>query len=111
MLDKFKRIFFRNRSRGVCEESLNCYSKIIKDNSNVIIIDVRSPQEFEEGHINGAILIPEYEIFIKSKGMLLDKSQKIFLYCNTGVRSEKAKKILKKQGYSNVYNMCRKLDL
>lgn len=69
-----------------------------------ILIDVRSPQEYEEGHLDNAILIPEYDINKK----ILDRfniNDEIILYCSTGNRSKKAKKKMEKMGYIKVYNL------
>ena len=70
-----------------------------------ILVDVRSPQEYEEGHMEGAILIPEYEINKKAKEMLPDKEKVVIVYCSSGVRSKKAKEELKNMGYKYVYNL------
>ena len=70
----------------------------------ITIIDVRSPQEFQENHIDGAISIPEYEI----KKDIIDRinpEEEIIVYCSGGGRSKKAKKKLEKLGYKKVYNL------
>ena len=67
--------------------------------------DIRSPQEYAEGNLEGSISIPEYELKNKVKNKLLDKEQTIIVYCSTGTRSKKAQKKLEKMGYSNVYNL------
>lgn len=70
----------------------------------VKIIDVRSPQEYKEGHIDGAISIPEYEI----KKEIIDKinpKEEIVVYCSSGQRSKKAKDKLERLGYEKVYNL------
>ena len=70
----------------------------------VEIIDVRSPQEYKEGHIDGAISIPEYEI----KKEIIDKinpKEEIIVYCSSGQRSKKAKDKLERLGYEKVYNL------
>lgn len=68
------------------------------------IIDVRSLQEYEEGHIAGAISIPEYEI----RKEIIDKinpKEEIVVYCSSGQRSKKAKDKLERLGYEKVYNL------
>ena len=74
-------------------------------NEGAIVIDVRSPQEFREGHIDGAISIPEYDIKKEIEKIVLDKNKNIVVYCSSGGRSKKAQKILNKLGYQNVYNV------
>lgn len=76
-----------------------------KKETDAILIDVRSPQEYEEQHENGAICIPHYEIGSKVEKILNKKEQLIILYCQTGVRSKKAYDILEKLGYTNVYHI------
>ena len=75
-------------------------------NSNAILIDVRSTQEYKEGHIAGAISIPYYEIWKKASHQIKDRNTKIIIYCNTGSRAKKAEKILRKLGYINIDRVC-----
>lgn len=70
-----------------------------------ILIDVRSPQEYKEEHINGAINIPLYEIKKQIKTKIPEPTQKIIVYCDKGGRSKKAQKELKKLGYQKIYNL------
>ena len=70
--------------------------------SGYIIIDARTKSEYEEGHIRGAILIPEYEIASRAKNELPDKNQLILVYCRSGRRSKIAAEELVKLGYTNV---------
>ena len=73
------------------------------ERKGAIIIDVRSPQEYNEGHIDGAILIPEYEIDKKANEILDNKDEILVTYCSTGKRSKKAKEKLNKMGYKKVF--------
>ena len=75
----------------------------------ITVIDVRSTQEFQEGHIDGAISIPEYEI----KKDIIDRispEEEIIVYCSSGQRSKKAKQKLEKLGYKKVYNLYNGLE-
>ena len=72
-----------------------------------IVIDVRSPQEFAEGHIPGAICIPEYNTQREIKNKVPNIDSLIILYCDSGVRSKNAQKRLQKMGYRQVYNLCK----
>ena len=76
-------------------------SEIIQDES-LIIIDVRTEEEYESGHIEKAINIPYTEIESKVN---YDKNQAIAVYCRTGVRSSEAAKTLEKMGYTKIYNL------
>ena len=70
--------------------------------SGYIIIDARTQEEYDEGHIPGAILIPEYEIADRAEKELPDKDQLILVYCRSGRRSKIAAEELVKLGYTNV---------
>lgn len=70
---------------------------------NYLIIDVRSKNEYAEGHINGAINIPLS--VIKKENYKIPKNKKILLYCQSGTRSKKAGKILEDLGYKEIYNL------
>ena len=75
---------------------------IMDTESEYIIIDARTEEEFSEGHIENAILIPEYEIAERAEKELPDKEQLILVYCRSGRRSKIASEELVKLGYSNV---------
>ncbi len=78
-------------------------------NNDFIIIDVRTKEEYDAGHIKDAINIPYDEI---NENTILDKNSLIFVYCRSGNRSNIAKNTLSKLGY-NVYDLGAfdKLDL
>ena len=67
-----------------------------------VIIDARTYDEYKEGHIPGAILIPEYEIADRAEDELPNKDQLILVYCRSGRRSKIASTELVKLGYTNV---------
>ena len=67
-----------------------------------IVLDTREQDEFDEGHIPGAILIPYTEIENKAEEMLTDKDKLILVYCRSGRRSKIAAESLSKLGYTNV---------
>ena len=71
---------------------------------DAIIIDVRTKQEFDAGHVDGALNIP-YDIIADKIGTVTtDKNKKIILYCRSARRSGIAKGTLEKMGYNNVEN-------
>ena len=100
IIKKIQKCLKRNREEDdISLEELNELRK-----RGITIIDVRSPQEFQENHIDGAISIPEYEI----KKDIIDRinpEEEIIVYCSGGGRSKKAKKKLEKLGYKKVYNL------
>ncbi|MBE6654754.1 MAG: rhodanese-like domain-containing protein [Ruminococcaceae bacterium] len=67
-----------------------------------VILDVRTEEEFAEGHIPGAILIPDYEIKEKAPELLPDKDVLILVYCRSGRRSKLAAEKLVSLGYTNI---------
>ncbi len=77
---------------------------------NIVLMDVRSGQEYEEGHLDGAINIPVYNIEKDIAKHVKNKEDTIILYCSSGSRSKQAKEILEKLGYSEVYNLKEGID-
>ncbi|MGN0630203.1 MAG: rhodanese-like domain-containing protein [Ruminococcus sp.] len=75
---------------------------IMDTEENYIILDVRTQEEYDSGHIPNAILIPDTEIEEKAEGILTDKNQLILVYCRSGRRSKNAAAILEKKGYTNI---------
>lgn len=108
MLHKLKYVLNRNRDCGKFEINQQQLEKMIQNGA--ILLDVRSPQEFAEGHLEKATLLPEYEMKENIKTVVPDKSQTIIVYCSTGHRSQKAQEILQKLGYQQVYNLYRGLE-
>ena len=76
--------------------------KIMDSGEGHIILDTREQDEFDEGHIPGAILIPYTEIENQAEEMLPDKDNLILVYCRSGRRSKIAAESLAKLGYTNV---------
>ena len=76
--------------------------EIMDTEKDYIIIDARTTEEFNEGHIEGAILIPEYEIKNRASEELPNKDALILVYCRSGRRSKIAADALFNLGYTNV---------
>lgn len=76
--------------------------KIMDSGDEVIILDVREQDEYDEGHIAGAILIPYTEVENKAQEILPDKDKQILVYCRSGRRSKIAAESLAKLGYTNI---------
>ena len=76
--------------------------KIMDSGEEHIVLDTREQDEYDEGHIPGAILIPYTEIENKAEEMLPDKDKLILVYCRSGRRSKIAAEALSKLGYTNV---------
>ena len=75
---------------------------VMNTEKEYIIIDARTQAEFSEGHIKGAMLIPEYEVSERAEKELPDKDALILVYCRSGRRSKIAAEELVKLGYTNV---------
>lgn len=69
-----------------------------------VILDVRTQEEFDAGHIINAVLLPDYEIKERAESVITDKGQTILVYCRAGRRSETAAKELIEMGYLKVFD-------
>ena len=83
---------------------------IMDTEKDYIIFDARTTEEFAEGHIADAILIPEYEIADRAEKELPDKDALILVYCRSGRRSKIASEELVKLGYTNVKEFVGIID-
>ena len=84
--------------------------EMMDQDSSVIVLDVRTEEEYNTGHIEGAILIPNTEIIEKAENILTDKSATILVYCRSGRRSALAAEDLAGLGYTNVYDFGGIID-
>ena len=92
-----------NGKSSTYEQITDEQAKTIMDTEKYyVIIDARTEEEFAEGHIENAILIPEYEIANRAEKELPDKDTLILVYCRSGRRSKIASEELVKLGYTNV---------
>ncbi len=73
--------------------------------SGALLIDVRTPGEFKEGHLEGAINLPLDQIETALPLRVTDKGQALLLHCQSGMRSGAAEKKLKALGYANAFNL------
>ena len=89
-------------SSGYRQISMDEAVKMMRDEKDYIILDVRRPDEFAEGHIPGAINVPNEEIGATEIAELPNKSQLILVYCRSGRRSKEASEKLVRLGYTNI---------
>ena len=75
---------------------------LMDSEKDYVIIDARTQEEYDAGHIPGAVLISEYEIADRAESKLPDKNQLILVYCRSGRRSKIASQALVDLGYTNV---------
>jgi rhodanese-related sulfurtransferase len=78
-------------------------AKQLIDNKDVVVLDVRTPEEYQEGHIPNAILIPLQEL--ENKLNELDKKEHYLVVCRSGNRSAQASEVLTSNSFANIYNM------
>ena len=78
---------------------------MMEESSGYLIVDVRTREEFDEGHSPDAICVPNEEIGTERPGMLPDLDQLMFIYCRSGRRSKEAAQKLADMGYTRVYEM------
>lgn len=76
--------------------------ELMDSEPDVVILDVRTREEYEDGHIVGAICIPNEEIDDTAEDCLEDKEQMILVYCHSGNRSKQAAEKLIDMGYTDV---------
>lgn len=82
------------------------FSQLIKDSKPVQLVDVRTPEEFQAGHIPGAILIDVKSAdFNRLAEEKLKKDLPVAVYCHSGMRSLKAANQLKEKGFKPIYNL------
>ena len=79
-------------------------------NPDAIILDVRTQQEFDEKHIEGALLLLDFELEEKAAAILQNKDDLILIYCRSGNRSRTAANTLLALGYTNVYDFGGIID-
>ena len=106
----FKLIKYKIFNRNMEFYEINIDELKEKQKRGAIIVDVRSSQEYDEGHLYKAINIPYYEIKRNVNNLLKDKNQEIVLYCQTGFRSRQAYKKMIKLEYKKVHNLYGGLD-
>lgn len=102
-------VFKMNKKENVIKKdtdiqhvSMNDIVQIMEENENYIILDVRTLEEYTQGHIPNAICIPNETIDESVVNKLPDKNQMILVYCRSGNRSKQAAEKLKKLGYTNL---------
>ena len=97
----------QNRFLRTCGNDID-YSemqRMLRENKRIIVIDVRTRDEYMFNHLNGAINVPLQEISQKIERFVQNKKDVIIVYCEYGGRSKKALNKLNKMGYMNVYNL------
>ena len=79
--------------------------KRLDNEKGIILLDVRTKEEYETGHIKDSVLVPVDNLKVEVEKELKDKEALIFVYCRSGNRSVTAANILIELGYKNVFNL------
>ena len=95
----------QNAATGVSDLSTTDFQKKLAADGSAILLDVRTPQEYANGHLQNATAINFFDADFKEKVAKLDKTKPIYVYCAVGGRSAKASKVLQESGFKSVYNL------
>jgi phage shock protein E len=89
---------------GVGLVSVEVATKLLADET-VTVLDLRTPEEFASGHLNGASMLDFYEADFQSKLSELDRNKKYLVYCRSGNRSGQATVMMKELGFAQVADL------
>ena len=93
-------------SRGVAIHRLSpADAEKLLAEGDVLLLDVRTPKEFQDSHIPSATSFPMTELPHRLHDLPKDKTQPVLVYCGTGVRSAQAARVLYREGYRDVYDL------
>lgn len=95
----------RKTSKGINNISVQNVTELLKENE-LLILDVRSNEEFSAGHLKESKNIPVQSLSLKIASLLDWKDKKVLVYCHSGGRSMVASQMLKKSGFTKIYNMA-----
>lgn len=104
-VDKTPEQVVREAKASISEVSIDEVKKIIDNRENIILLDVRDSEEYETGHIPGAINISRGSLDFKVHLIIPDKNAKIVVYCGLDLRSPLATKSMNDLGYRKAVNM------
>lgn len=85
--------------------NVNDFEKKISSEKNIQLIDVRTPEEFQQGYIKNAKNINIYDPNFEKEIQKLDKSKPVYIYCRSGNRSRSAAQVLAKNGFKTIYDL------
>jgi len=87
------------------DSSLITPDQLVSMKNDIVLIDVRTPEEYAAGHLENAVNINLYDDDFKSQLEAIDKSKAVAVYCKVGGRSAKAADIIKEIGFTEVYDL------
>lgn len=94
-----------SQAQNVSELSVPDFEKKMAESANKTILDVRTAEEYQSGHLQDAILIDYYKNDFKQQLSKLDKNKPVFVYCASGGRSGSASDVLSDMGFKQVYDL------
>lgn len=83
---------------------------LVEKYPDLAIIDVRTPEEFKQGHLQGAQLVNVEDEKFKAQLARFDKQKQVLVYCNSGARSAEACQIMRQAGFTKIFNMSKGLQ-
>ncbi|WP_424356385.1 rhodanese-like domain-containing protein [Methanobacterium sp. MBAC-LM] len=81
-----------------------------RDDPDFVVMDVRTPEEYDEGHIENAYLLNFKSGSFEDELENMDKNKKYYVYCRTGRKSRKAVELMEKRGYSEAHSVIGGID-
>lgn len=93
------------QAQGVKKLDSQNFDKKLKESKEAILIDVRTPGEYAQGHLANALSIDIYADDFKSRISKLDKTKPVFVYCKAGSRSSSAVDIMEDMGFKEIYDL------
>ncbi len=97
---------FESYSQNKIQEiSVHQAEYLVEKNEELLILDVRTPKEFEAGHLDNAVNINFYDKDFAGQLSALDTSKPLLIYCHSGYRSHRSIKTLKNSGFKTIYDM------
>lgn len=100
-------LFFTNCNFAQQATVLNAndYEKKISTEKNIQLIDVRTPEEYQQGHIKNAKNMNVYDANFEKEIQKLDKSKPVYIYCRSGSRSRRAAQVLSNNGFKTIFDL------
>jgi rhodanese-related sulfurtransferase len=98
-------VLVENTTENVYENVAGQQFKQLIEKGDVVIVDVRTPGEFAQGHINGAKLINLYGSDFNDQIAKLNKEKTTLVYCKSGRRSGSAMRKMQSAGFKTIYNL------
>lgn len=83
-----------------------CPSRNVTLPAGAVLLDVRTQKEYDEKHLDGAVLLPHDQVKDRIAGVVPDKNTLIYIYCGSGRRADIVRKELFSLGYRNHHNLC-----